>query len=234
MKIILLFICITIFSNAAFSQMSAVFSVEEIVKDIDCDIYFYQSGVYEVILSEYVTDDILSSRLLSYGNYKIRNGDIELTDKYNGNKMLFTQNNVWNITAKIFYPGILNKKFVKSTFVIYEKPIFTRMKIMPLNQERLKHKLKEKEENSLSYGIFKSEGELKLNLQSNSTYILEYKKIILSKGIWSKEGNELRLKDCVLKHSFYIMIGKNVLLSKFLPEKESISNFSHLILIPKQ
>lgn len=234
MKIILLFICITVFSNFAFSQMSAIFSVEEIVKDIDCDIYFYQSGVYEVILREYVTDDILSSILLSYGNYKIRSGDIELTDMYNGHKMLFTQNNVRNITAKIFYPGMLNKKFEKSTFEIYEKPLFTRMKTMPLNQERLKHTLKKKEENSLSYGTFKSEWELSLDLQSNSKYILEYKKFILSMGTWNREGNELLLKDSVLNHSFYILIGKNELVSRFLPEEETISNFSHMVLLPEQ
>lgn len=84
MKIVLLFICITIFSNLAFSQMSAIYSVEEIAKDMDCDMYFYQNGVYEVILREYATDDILYSILLSYGNYKIKNSDIELTDGYSG------------------------------------------------------------------------------------------------------------------------------------------------------
>lgn len=213
--------------------MSAVFSIEEIEKDIDCDIYFYQSGVYEVILSEYATDDILYSILLSYGNYKIRSGDIELTDKYNGHKMLFTKNNTFNITAKIFYTGMLNRKFVKNTFNIWDKPSYTRMEIMPLNQERIKHKHKKKEENPLLYGIFKSEWGLSLNLQSNSKYILEYKKIILSKGIWNRDGNELRLQDFVLKHPFYIIITKNKLISRFFPEEETISNFSHLVLMPE-
>lgn len=213
--------------------MSAVFSIEEIEKDIDCDIYFHQSGVYEVILHEYATDDILYSILLSYGNYKIRSGDIELTDKYNGQKMLFTKNNTFSITPKIFFPGMLDKKFVKSTFEIYDKPAYTKRKIIPLNQERLKYKLKEKVENPLTYGIFKSEWGLSLSIQSNSNYILEYKKIMLSKGIWNRDGNELRLQDSVLKHPFYILIAKNELISRFFPEEETISNFSHLVLMPE-
>lgn len=212
--------------------MSAIFSMEEIGKDIDCDIYFYQSGVYEVILRDYLTDDMPLSIMLSYGNYKIRSRDIELTDKYNGHKMLFTKNNAFSITAKIFYPGMLNKKFEKSTFEIYDKPSYTKRKIIPLNQARIKHKLMGKEENPLICGTLKSEWGLSLNLQSNFNYILEYKGIILSKGKWNREANELLLKDDVLSHSFYILIGKNELVSRFLPEEETISNFSHMVLMP--
>lgn len=229
MKIILLLICFTIFSNISFSQISAIFSLEEIGEDIDCDIYFYQSGLYEVILREYATDDILYSIVLSYGNYTIKSGNIELTDKYNGQKMLFIHNDDFNITAKVFYPGMLNKKFVKSTFEIYDKPAYTKRKIMLLNQERHKHNLKEKVKNPLSYGIYKSAWGLGLNLQSNSKYTLEYKGIILSKGTWNREENELLIKDSILNHSFYILIGKNKLIGRFLPEEETISNFSQML-----
>ena len=213
--------------------MAGVFSIHEIEKNIDCDIYFYQSGVYELMLSEFLSDDVLLSILISYGHYTIRDGDFELIDNYNGHKMLFTCHSDYIIAKKI-YPAMLNKKFVKSNFKIWDKPSYTKMKIMPLNQERLKHKQEEKEENPLPYGIFKSEWGFGLNLQSNYKYTLEYKKIILSKGTWNRVGNELRLQDSVLNHSFYIMIGKNVLLSKFLPEENTVSNFSNLLPMPKQ
>ena len=56
-----------------------------------------------------------------------------------------------------------------------------------------------------------------LNIQENFQYTLHYNRILILQGTWKRSGNELALYDESLQHSFYLLIGQDGLISKYLP-----------------
>lgn len=216
MKALLILISISMYSNVILSQVSGVFSLSEVEKNIDCNIYLYHNGVYEILIEEQETDDILLKVLVSYGNYTLSNGNITLSDNYNGYKMVFGYQDDFIVAKKIF-KWLVNRKFIKSDFQIWDKPGFTKNKIRSLNHDRLNFKQVHKDVYPLDFGVYESKQGFRLNIQQNNKYKFEYKGISLSEGVWNRKENELVLLDATLKYSFYVLIDEKVLISKFLP-----------------
>lgn len=207
---------LVIYSNVALSQISGVYSTKTENADIDCCLYLYKNGVYEVILEEQETDDIVLNILVSYGVYALKDKQLHLSDKFNGFKMLFELQNEVLIARKSFN-WLANKRFTKSTFQIWDNPSFLKSKIKPLNKNQLG--LKQKYDNKTFFGIgmYENEQGFHISLQANNKYKFDYKQIVLSEGSWSQNGNVLILYDAYLENSFYILIGKDGLLSRFFP-----------------
>jgi hypothetical protein len=217
MKAIKLISILILFSNTVLSQISGVYSLNNAdAKDIICDVYLYQTGVYEIILEEKETDDLIFNLLMSYGNYKLHNNELVLYDDFNGFKMYFKFDKDFIIPKKTFH-FLSDNKLIKSSFQIWDKPSFTKAAFETLSQTKTEFNRSNKVENLLNCGIYVNEQGFSLYILQNKEYKLEFKNIILSKGMWSRDRNELVLFDITLKHKFFILIGEKVLISKLFP-----------------
>jgi len=220
MKTFILLFCLTsIFSGITFAQVSGEYSFDD-PKEIEVLHYIslYKNGTFEISIHESLTNDMGLEILLSYGNYILKNGNIELHDKYNGFNMRFEYHQYFLI-AKKSYNGFVGNKFKKvrssiemgNTFSEKIKIKTIKQLISTLNASNLK-------ENVINSGIYEGEGEkFNLNLSFDHTYVFKYHSFVISKGKWSRNKNELILFDSILKHPFYLFISKNGLYNLFIP-----------------
>lgn len=198
------------------SQINGIYSLDKSAENIDCNIYFFQSGSYYIELSENVTSDIIESLVLSYGKFSLKNNEVTLIDKVHNFKMLLIVDNKALIVKKAF-DFMINKSFVYYNCITEPEFIVPNINALILQEERKKYKKTHITLFPLNYGIFENEQGFKINIQQNNKYKLEFKNIILSEGEWHRDDNELELKDLDLKHSFYILINDKMLISKLLP-----------------
>jgi hypothetical protein len=214
---ILLFSLTSLFSGITFAQVSGQYSFDDpIEKDVSYYISLYKNGTFEFTINESLTNDMGLVILLSYGNYMLKNGNIELQDKYNGFNMQFEYHQYFLI-AKKSYNGFVGNKFIKIRSSqemgnSLSKEIKTIKQIIStLNASNLK-------ENVINSGIYEGEYEkFNLNLSVEYTYVFKYHSFVISKGNWSRKKNELVLFDSILNHHFYLFIGKNGLYNLFIP-----------------
>jgi TonB family protein len=96
-----------------------------------------------------------------------------------------------------------------------------------IRQERENYKKSHPDQYKLYYSQY-SNGDYIIDIQKEYRYILRYRQLIISEGIWKKKGNELLLFDNSLQYMFTILIGKEGLIGKYLP-----GNFNNLILYKK-
>jgi len=219
MKIITLIISMIISTiGFAQSQITGIYSINSFAENLECNIYFFKTGSYYIELSENVTSDINESLVLSYGKFSLTNNEVTLIDKVHNYKMQFVVDNKTLIVKQAF-GFIINKRFVYYNCITNSEPKFLSSNIdaLMLQEERKKYKKAHVTLAPLNFGVFDNEQGFKLNIQQNNKYKLEFKNIILSEGEWRRDGNELKLKDLDLKHSFYILINDKMLISKLLP-----------------
>jgi hypothetical protein len=96
-----------------------------------------------------------------------------------------------------------------------------------IRQERENYKKSHPNQYKLYYSQY-SNGDYIIDIQKEYKYVLRYRQLIISEGIWEKKGNELLLFDNSLQCMFTILIGKEGLIGKYLP-----GNFNNLILYEK-
>lgn len=186
--------------------------------NIDCNIYLFKSGNYYIELSDNVTSDIIDSYILSYGKFSLKNKELTLNDRVHNYKMKLIVGNK-TLTVKHAFGFLINKKFIYyDSNPDLELPV-SKINVTRIQKEREIYKKTYKTLFPLSFGVYKNEEtfQFKLNIQKNNKYKLEFRNIILSEGNWSRNGNELVLRDLILNHSFYALIKNRKLISKLLP-----------------
>jgi len=204
-------------SVTTLSQLSAVYSLDNVSgNSTDCCIYLYKNGVYEIVLEEQETVDLISNSQISYGNYTCENKQINLFDLYNGYQMRFILRDDYIVSIRSF-KWLLNRKFLKRDFQIYDDPDSTYLKEKKVEQRRKEFKQICNVEYPMKMGIYKTIYGFTLNIKCDRQYVFEYHGIILSEGTWSRNGNELVLVDTVLQYSFFVFIEKEGLNCLILP-----------------
>lgn len=223
---ILLFSLISIFSGITFAQVSGHYSFDD-PKEIEVShsVSLYKNGTFEISIHESRTDDMGLEILLSYGNYILKNGNIELHDKYNGFNMRFEYHQYYLI-AKKSYNGFVGNKFMKDDSSIkMENPFSEEIKIKTIKQRILTLNASNLKENVINSGIYEGEDvKFNLSLSVDHTYVYKYNSFVISKGKWCRNKNEIILFDSILKHHFYLFIGKNGLYNLFIPGFDPIAS----------
>jgi len=219
MKAIFLTVTVIIsINNLIYSQLTGIYTLNESVGGTECNIYFYESDSYYIELSENVTSDIIESFVLSYGCYSSKKNEVIMTDKVHGYKMQLTPNKN-QLKVKHAFNWLVNKEFSFYDNIYNNEPTFISSKTnaSTARHERMNYENENKALFPLNMGVYETEQGFSLVLDSNNKYKLGIKNTIISEGTWNRERNELILFDTTLKHSFYALIGKDNLISKFLP-----------------
>lgn len=213
--IIALLISVT---GITFGQTSGIYSAQDFVNQVEYNIYLYKSGSYLIELSEGVTEDLEQSLVLSYGSYHVQKGHLMLTDKVNEFTMVLSLDNDKIMVKKslICITGRTFELYRKDTG---EEPVFFKAGInaSSLLTERTNYFKTIKTDFCISYGIYTDKRGYGINIRAENQYSVEYKNIVISKGTWKRDRNELILKDATLRHNFHALIDGGKLVSKLLP-----------------
>ena len=212
--IVLLFLIFTF--NSAFSQISKIYLYESVGNKIDCNIFFYKDGFYKLTLDDYTSENPYEVGL-SKGNYVVKNDMILLTDQYNKFTMQFL-NKGKNIVGIKTFQFLENKKFIESYLDIYDKPTISDSYNLTLKDSRAYFAEKNKELFNLDFGTYLMQLDFTLSLSAEYNFKFCYRDIILLKGSWKRNQNEIVLNDDLFKHPFYVIIDKDKLRSKILPD----------------
>lgn len=199
-------------------QTTGIYSIDSLAENVECNIYLFESGNYYIELSENVTSDIVESLVLSYGIFSQEKSEISLIDKVHNYKMVLVIDNNILIIKKSF-SFLKNKKFIFNSFVTIREPKFLNsdMDFLMLEKERQFHNESNKPLAPIDFGVYGNCKGFELIIQKNNKYILEFKNLILSEGEWCRNYNEIELMDVSLKHSFFVLVEGNSLISKLLP-----------------
>lgn len=220
-KNIFFFILILFVQENLFSQKKGVVYSLDIDKWF-CNVSLYNSGEYDVYLSQNMTNDIVYSLHLSHGSFFWEANLLTLHDKVNQfhatflykNKKIVPQQNFKFLLGKVLSVDISSYLDEKSL-----EPI--PFSYINAKKERLKYQNDHKEKYLLFSGSYYSADGFLLNLKKEHVFLLSYKlnsnTLLLSSGTWQRKGNELVLFDTSLKSYFYLLINKNKsLVSKYI------------------
>jgi hypothetical protein len=203
------------------AQLSDVYVARNFGGTIDYYIVIFKNGCYFMDLSQQLSNDLIFSIDTSHGNYTLKNDEIILTDVNHGfeMKLLLLPNKTIKVKKGFAF---MRDRYFGTYGYDNEKDCWTRG-ISPSQQkeERAKYNREHETVFPLRTGfyyctIIDNNGYL-LNIQEDNGYTLSYLDILLSEWIWKREKNELSLYDVHLEHSFYLLIGENCLISKYLP-----------------
>ena len=211
--------------NSAFSQISKIYTYESVGNKIDCNIFFYKEGFYKLTLDDFTSENPYQV-ILSKGNYVVKNDIILLTDQYNKFTMQFL-NYKKNIVGIKTYQCLKNKKFIESYLGIYNKPNNSDSKNLSLKDSREYFANKNKELFNFNCGNYLMQLDFTLNLYAENDFKFCYRDIVLLKGSWNRNQNEIVLNDVLINHPFYVIIDKNKLRCEILPDE--INNEMHRI-----
>lgn len=167
-----------------------------------------------------ISEDIFSGVTISTGSYVDSNNYFVLRDELNKYSLIFKKNADSGYFINGFY-GLIGKKFY------FENVPFSADSLVPIETltEDIQNKaISDRKSYKLNYpipirlcpGLYDS-FHFNLRVFRNKRYSLNFGGLIISKGFWSRDGNELVLYDNYLKRKFYMLIGKHILISKLLP-----------------
>ena len=217
MKKNIIFLILIAFIIHPKAQINNVFSsIEKTNDSLSTDIYFYQNGIFEIIMHEVVSDDIIFEFTISSGNYFVRNNQIVCKDWFNGFESAFCIKKDSIITLKSFnYLKITG--FSKSKFKIYETPDLHYIGSANSSELRKRHKNNKPENYEFKIGTYENSEGFRIVLNNSNEYKVLFKNMVISKGNWIRIENELKLFDVDLGHSFYAVIKTNILISLMFP-----------------
>ena len=215
-------------------QLSGYYYFRTSNKDVDCGLSLYKNGSYVIELGDDGELPILYATL-SYGTYSLSNNGIILKDVNHG--FTLKLNHTAPFKALYVEKGfvfLLNKtgyEFGETYEYEFEQKIGIDSIIQKKEREAYQQLYKDSYPHSLYLGIYESENncqpnqrgewekgyDYELNIQENFQYTLHYNRILILQGTWKRVGNELALYDESLQHSFYLLIGRDGLISKYLP-----------------
>jgi len=222
MKIyVLLFLTLILNIDKAQSQLSGIFSFN-FQTDAVCDISFYKDGLYEITINKIPSDDLGIVTTISFGKYTYNKGTITCIDQNNNFQTIFSYNPKY-IKAKQAYFGFLNKKIPVSAYFSIEpgsRPVFLsytkESKYKSINEFKAAFKKTHKIVYPFKTGVYDYSNFYTLTINPDHNYFFKFFGSTLSKGTWTRKGNELVLYDEDLKSFFYYFIEKDKLIGGFL------------------
>jgi TonB family protein len=228
MKQIVLVLCIWSIVTTSFAQrqLNGLYNLD-LGNSLECEIAFYVNKKYEISVSEKMSHDVKETCILSSGSYTVKGNQIVLHDSNIGFEMRCErrQSDELKVTKGFAF---LMLRTLKLYGISYEpKDIMQSGSPVQIQKERKTYKQSHPGKYSLYYSRYIN-GDYVLEIQKEYKYTLRYRGIVLSEGIWKKEGNELLLSDNSLQHEFVVLTGKEGLIGKYLP-----GNFGNLILYEK-
>jgi TonB family protein len=202
--------------NYAQTFVSGIYEINNFDTTLSCYIEFYADERYQLILEEHVTNDMVESTILSYGRFNIKKDVIILFDAVHGFEMEFYISKTKQI---IVTKGFI---FLMRKVLTFDQDIYTKCmkpEINPEKQQRSRAEYLRLHSTlyTFHYGQYGSVSAYQLDLKRDKQYTLFYKDILISEGTWKRQGNEIILFDTHLQHSFYVLVGKDRLISCYLP-----------------
>ncbi|MDD6211144.1 MAG: hypothetical protein PUB21_11135 [Bacteroidales bacterium] len=212
-------------------QLSGCYFLWTLNKNVDCSISLFNDGRYSVELDEQVSEDWILSMVLSQGFYSIEDKTITLKDDNFGFEIQLERPYTKSVLAERGFVLFKGKTFIyqqdSGEADFWEE---SRIDSISLKKERETYLQQHKALYPLHFGTYESErnkinnrgergegNDYELTLQADHRYTLHYKRIPLLQGSWQRNGNELQLYDESLRHTFYLLIGEEGLISKSLP-----------------
>lgn len=220
MRILTILLCMVGTLGFAHAPLSGIYTLQTQDKHVDCDIYLFKNGFYNVVFNEFETNDIVFVTILSYGNFVVKQNRIVFTDMAHRYTMEMEINDNEIVVKRSFY-FLKNSKFIfySENHESLPTELYSLVNVQKLKQERQNYQRLHKDLFALDSGTYKS-NELEhphlLHIRLPNQYQLEYKDIVMSKGTWRRVGNELILFDTELKCSFYALIGDKIIISKLV------------------
>lgn len=231
-KQIILIYCIALeILDLSANSISGIYYLD-INSDITCFIDLYPDNQYDLSLYVSHTIDINKEIIISSGKYEKTSKIIILTDTIHGFTIRLQQNANKSITVKKGFVFLKDKVFhyrTTSAKTNYDLPFY---KIKNQKQERSTYKQLHKQLYPLSIGKYEEENNTvedkeyniyqtglgyELDIKKEHSYIIYYKQLLLLEGQWKRNGNEIALFDSYLQHPFYVLLGKDCLISCYLP-----------------
>jgi TonB family protein len=210
-------------------QLNGLYSID-LGNSLECKIAFYVNEKYEISISEKILHDITEICILSSGNYIAKGNQIVLHDSNVGFEMRCKQEQSDELKVTKGFAFLLFRT-LKLYGISYEPKyninMHSNLSPIQIKKEREANKRVHPDRYPLYYSRYIN-GDYVLEIQKEYKYALQYRGILLSEGIWIKEGNELLLSDHSLQYKYVVLTGKEGLIGKYLP-----GNFSNLILYEK-
>ena len=210
--LILLFICS---ENQHFLTGKYQINIES--EQVNCELNISPDSTYEIQLCFQETEDMVYCAVLSYGHYSYTNEQLVLHDDY--------YNFDWNIFIR-------DKTLIKvdqgyafldgKRIVDYQNE---NVRILPpseIYQNAIKsaiNRFKAQQDNpQLIPGQYEDQNQrYLLKIENDGSYLLFLKDMLLSKGSWNPQNNDLIFNDDDLNHNFTMAIGNRTLLSMGIP-----------------
>jgi len=238
----LIILLIAIFSfGTTFGQLSGGYEFVRPPGEFNYHISFSKKGQYSLIIANELCSMIFMIPF-SDGRYTVKNNQITFRDMNHGFVM----------KASLISSGkkiLINKGFAflnGDTAIWYreerewEFPISGKGTILQ-KKEREAYLQQHKHEYPIRYETYEGEYnwqptigakwekgyDYELNIQKNHQYTLHYYRRLILKGTWSRNGNEIALYDESLQHTFYLLVGKDELISKYLPGGDNSPILKH-------
>ncbi len=205
--------------------------------EFQIDLYFFEQGTYMIEIREQQNvlqdDSILTANLESYeiddyeyvvvlsnGFFKIDSNKLLLTDAIENYTMVLKIDQDRLIADKSF--GFMNGLVFCFSDTISECRITEKFKntdnfITEIECET--YNAEHSNQNKLNYGVYGCKYDLLSNtlnyrINADSTFVITYKRKIISEGKWIRKNNILILTDKDLLYPFYLLIGNDFLLKK--------------------
>ena len=192
-------------------------------KKINGYISFYGENNYSITIMESLSDDLISSYVLSYGWYELEGKNIHMTDSLYGYKMSFIRENKDSLTAKKTFP------FMKAKSIGLYSDIYAEELILYGKRSSLSEIKKEVERIKVTWNTGKGEfffiqenvlykgAGYSIDFKKNGSYRLSLRGFLLSKGQWIQDRNVVYLFDEELNTTFFLLFEGDTLIGKSLP-----------------
>jgi len=186
------------------------------------EICLYSDGKYEIIISLSESGELIETFTVTSGNYKFQKSNLKLYDIYNNFNMKFIYQKGYLVAEKAFI-GFKEFAFEEIELTDYTNHQSYSEEIPnKLLRTRSDYKKKNKILYGLEYGKYIGQGSLSsfmFDINSNQSFELKVKDLTLLSGTWERVGNELRLYDTTLKHTFFVFIAKKKLINYIFNEQ---------------
>jgi hypothetical protein len=186
--------------------------------NLDCNLHLTKDGNYYIEYLEHISDDIIESFILSFGSYIVKENQIILADKVHNYKICMKLTGQ-ELAVKRSFICLLNKKFMYCNNSINNGSDFANLNVNSESLLEARNSYERQHKNLFNFclGIYENNQGFRLNVQEPHHFSYYYKNILISTGNWERVGNKLVLYDTNINHSFYVLIGDMILISKLLP-----------------
>lgn len=215
--VFLLVLLMPLIGRAQDSIIGNLFTTELEQKNLDFDIHFLENGEYCAEISSQETDDIVYIMVVSFGQFKLNDDLIIMTDAMHDFQMQLLIEGDTLFVQKGF--GFMkDKKLHRWGKTSPDNVHIKDFNKENLRQERERYEVQHKELHELTFGKYKGmDWDCDLAINENHTYVYEFRECQISKGTWERKGNILTLCDASLDCDSYLLVGeKDRVISKVL------------------